>query len=96
MDFLHRTVIDTGGIYTQRLKAGHHPGAWKIDDVGTGEGSATASGTAADKKRFGRGLSQPPRKKKNVFNKSMGIPGSKNEGSVPCKAIYWGYIPLYT
>ena len=48
MNFSHRTVIDTGGIYTQRLKAGHRPGAWKIDDVGTGEGSVTASGTAAD------------------------------------------------
>ena len=26
----------------------------------------------------------------------MGIPGSKNGGTVPYKAIYWGYIPLHS
>jgi len=25
----------------------------------------------------------------------MGIPGSQNGGTVPYKAIFWGYIPLH-
>ena len=32
---------------------------------------------------------------KDGGTKSMGIPGSWNGGTVPYKAIFWGYIPLH-
>ena len=63
------------------------------------EGLAVARALHMAKARKQRGRGSGQIKGRVWFSyvqlKSMGIPGSWNGGTVPYKAIFWGYIPLH-